>query len=120
MTSEILEEKKLTTPQEEELIAIYNNSNEIFGIGKGQLLVPRGNARVRKSVADYLLKYHKHAIHRQFIEKDDTAAKLATEKQQLAEELATAKAELAKLKNGEIVESKSKKKGEMKTEPEIE
>lgn len=101
-----------TANMAEEIVEIYNNSNEIFGISGNRILPSRGNARVKKSEADYLLKFHGHAIHRKFIEQDDTVSKLATERDRMAKELEDAKAELAKYKNsiGEDSNLKTKKR----------
>ena len=96
------------TPKEEPLVAIYNNSNEIFGISNKRILKPKGNARVSASEAAMLIKNHKHAIHLQMIDESKTISDFAAKENSLKEEIEALKAENKKLKTEES-ETKSKK-----------
>ena len=104
--TEIMQEIK----KEEPLVAIYNNSNEIFGISNQRLLKPRGNARVPASEANMLIKNHKHAIHLQMIDEKKTLSDFAAEKDRLNAEIAAKDAEIAALK-AEKLKNETEDKG---------
>ena len=93
----IQETKKNIEQSQESLVAVYNNSNEIFGISNGRLLKPKGNARVSADEANMLLKNHKHAIHLEMFNEKDALAKFASEKEELKAKIV--RQELAKPEN---------------------
>ena len=106
----IQETKKNIEQSQESLVAVYNNSNEIFGISNGRLLKPKGNARVSADEANMLLKNHKHAIHLEMFNEKDALAKFASEKEELKAKIAEQQKELEELKAKADVEAQKENK----------
>ena len=103
----------LNEKQEEQMVAIYNNSNEIFGISNKRILMPKCNARVSKSEAESLIKHYSHAIHYKMIEEFDTLSKFATQKDALEKKIAEQERiieELKATKENDILSKKTASK----------